>query len=482
MFPTSTSCTQCMEAMGNANPEKSPDIHMVRFLFPGAEDTAWFGFSVLLYPTDLEKHMMDFWRDSGKIMTPRHAEYCSENMHLMATDSLNSAFRTPAPEPPHHSPSALLPWRDAVGDNHAVQLFIADLVTSEQAGQPKVDAADVFLYPTGMTAIYTLSEALASLSEQPVGAAFGWMYLEIVDLLRRGPWTKVLPFRDTTESAFDALEELLQSGQQLHVLFCELPSSVKLECPNLERIQALAVKYDFIVACDETMGNFINIDVLPYVDVVMSSLTKMFSGAADVMGGSLVLNPGSRYYKTIRSAVEKYHEDIYFPRDLSVLRKNSADVRERVQRSNETTLAILDLFTSHPAIEQTWFPSLVHSAACYEKLKRKNGGYGNTIIVIFLEAVDAARFYNSLGCYKAASFGTNFTMAVPYGELTYSTWDLERCRKYGVPKHMIRMNIGLEDERLVRQWITDALGQVLGYVHSDGVELGPKIARYCRST
>lgn len=114
------------------------------------------------------------------------------------------------------------------------------------------------------------------------------MYLEIVDLLRRRFWTKVLPFRETTEGALDALEALLLSGTRIHTLFCEFPSSVKLECPNLERIRALASKYGFIVACDETMGNFVNVDVLPYADVVITSLTKIFNGAADVMGGRSV--------------------------------------------------------------------------------------------------------------------------------------------------------------------------------------------------
>lgn len=39
---------------------------------------------------------------------------------------------------------------------------------------------------------------------------------------------------------------------------------------------------------DETIGNFVNVEVLPYADVVVSSLTKIFSGDANAMGGRWV--------------------------------------------------------------------------------------------------------------------------------------------------------------------------------------------------
>lgn len=47
----------------------------------------------------------------------------------------------------------------------------------------------------------------------------------------------------------------------------------------------MADEYDFAVVVDETIGNFINVNVLQYADVVVSSLTKVFSGDSNVMGG-----------------------------------------------------------------------------------------------------------------------------------------------------------------------------------------------------
>ena len=68
-------------------------------------------------------------------------------------------------------------------------------------------------------------------------------------------------------------------------LFTEFPSNPLLRSANLPRLRALAFKYDFLIVIDETIGNFVNVEVLPYADIVVSSLTKVFSGASNVMGG-----------------------------------------------------------------------------------------------------------------------------------------------------------------------------------------------------
>ena len=83
----------------------------------------------------------------------------------------------------------------------------------------------------------------------------------------------------------DKLEQRCQNGDRFLALFCEFPGNPLLSSPNLERIRSLANRYDFAVVVDETIGNIMNIHILPYADVVVSSLTKVFSGDSNVMGG-----------------------------------------------------------------------------------------------------------------------------------------------------------------------------------------------------
>ena len=97
------------------------------------------------------------------------------------------------------------------------------------------------------------------------------------------------------EQDIDKLEALLEEESNknpgcppIMSLATEFPTNPLVRAPNLRRLRALADKYDFQIVVDQTIGNFINVDVMPYADVVVNSLSKVFSGYANVMGGRSV--------------------------------------------------------------------------------------------------------------------------------------------------------------------------------------------------
>lgn len=98
-------------------------------------------------------------------------------------------------------------------------------------------------------------------------------------------WTNFTLYGHSTQEDLDELEKRLENGEKLGALFCELTGNPQLKSPNMVRLRALADKYKFPIACDDTVGS-VNVNVLPFVDIIMTSLTKIFSGACDVMGGS----------------------------------------------------------------------------------------------------------------------------------------------------------------------------------------------------
>jgi len=102
-------------------------------------------------------------------------------------------------------------------------------------------------------------------------------------------------FGNGLDSDIDELEALLESELKANsdippasALFCEFPSNPLLRSADLKRLRHLADKFNFLIVIDETIGNFANVEVLPYADIVCSSLTKIFSGAVNVMGGRFV--------------------------------------------------------------------------------------------------------------------------------------------------------------------------------------------------
>jgi cystathionine gamma-synthase len=112
-------------------------------------------------------------------------------------------------------------------------------------------------------------------------------YIDTLKIVEKfGPGSLFYGFGSSEE--LDDLEKRLENGEKYLALFTEFPGNPQLRSPDLERIHDLANRYGFYVVVDETIGNFMNVNVLPYADVVVSSLTKVFSGDSNVMGGRSV--------------------------------------------------------------------------------------------------------------------------------------------------------------------------------------------------
>ncbi|RBA20830.1 hypothetical protein FPRO05_08277 [Fusarium proliferatum] len=448
----------------------------VRFRSPAPQPvdsentTMYLAFSALLVDPKSRAHVMDIWVNEGTGITTRHAEYCLNHFDELSSTSPLPQFNTPAARVPSHDPySAEWIYRGA-SDLAGLQHYIARLATSEGPVEKAVMPEDVFIFPNGMNAIYNASEALAINNPNTCVVTFGWIYPETITNLRRGQWEEVIPFRLGREEDLDQLEQMLyRNEKQIYAVFCELPSNIKLTSPNLKRIRDLAREYDLVVVCDETVGNFVNVDILPYVDIITTSLTKMFSGAANVTGGSVIINPNSRHYGKLLESIKSRYETVFcFPRDISVLRQNSENLVERVQRANRNTMKLLmNILTTHHSIARVNYPYYDPDFDNYDGVRRLNGGYGNVFSLVFRNRGTAEHFYDHLDVCKGPSFGTNFTIAIPFVQLSAYN-EQEKLEKYGLPKHTVRISIGLEDYKLIRAKLKEALKEVEKFEVSPG--------------
>lgn len=93
-----------------------------------------------------------------------------------------------------------------------------------------------------------------------------------------------------TAEDLDELETNLQSGKKYLAFFCEVPNNPLLNTPDMKRILKLADEYDLIIVVDETLGTYVNVDILSHSDIICTSLSKIFSGGCNVMGGRYVFN------------------------------------------------------------------------------------------------------------------------------------------------------------------------------------------------
>jgi cystathionine gamma-synthase len=322
---------------------------------------------------------------------------------------------------------------------------------------------DVYLYPTGMSSIFNTHRILMASrhdsSEPRKSICFGFPYIDTLKILQKwGPGC--LFYGNGLDSDLDDLERRLESGERYLALFTEFPSNPLLNSPDLPRIRQLADKYDFAVVVDESVGNFINVNVLSHADVVVSSLTKAFSGDSNVMGGSAVLNPHGRLYETLKQTLHAApgsagpggsggYEDNYWAEDAVFLERNSRDFISRIKRINASASAIAAQLHSSPRslVKQVYYPQYSASRPHYDRCRNSpGGGYGGLLSVTFQTTTQAVAFFDALEVHKGPSLGTNFTLSCPYTILAHYG-ELEWAGRFGVEADLIRISFGLEDRQ-----------------------------------
>ena len=329
---------------------------------------------------------------------------------------------------------------------------------------------DVYLYPCGMNSIYKTHQTMLQARGAMKSICFGFVSLFSSDTnhaadSRRFPYVDTLKvlekfgpgclfYGNGEEEDLDDLETRLQSGERYLALFCEFPSNPLLRSPNMQRIRQLADKYDFGVVIDETVGNFLNVHVLPYADVLVSSLTKIFSGDSNVMGGSAVFNPAGPYYDLLKETLASTYEDEYWPEDALFMERNSRDFVTRIGNINTNAEAICDLLKRHPRIKRVYYPKVNPSRQYYDACRTSHGGYGGLLSATFHSLKEAAVFYDNLDTEKGPSLGTNFTLSSPFAILAHYT-ELEWAAQYGVESNLVRFSVGLEETtQLIKKFET----------------------------
>ncbi|KAI0298651.1 pyridoxal phosphate-dependent transferase [Multifurca ochricompacta] len=313
---------------------------------------------------------------------------------------------------------------------------------------------DVFLFPTGMSAIWSAHQLALDVRGDKKSVCFGFPYTDTVKVLEKwGPGCYFLGHG--LDSSIDELEEILEAEQAEHpdeppilALFTEFPSNPLLRSADLPRLRALADKYDFLIVIDDSIGNFVNVETLPFADIVVTSLTKLFSGDSNVMGGSLVLNPARKQYASLRERLLIRYEDIFYDEDAIFMERNSRNFSRRAAQIDVNAERVCDFLHAasqkpSSSITDVFYPKW-QTAEHYAARRLPGGGFGGLFSLSFVSQGAAEAFYDALACDKGPSLGTNFTLACPYTILAHYG-ELDWAAQYGVPRSLVRVSVGMED-------------------------------------
>ena len=343
-----------------------------------------------------------FWQHAGRILSSRAAEDWLAHRRLGAPNpALEKTFL-----------DRLATWSAAPADH-------------------------ISLHPSGMAAIYTAFQTVTARRPGRRTVMFGFPYTDTLKILSKfGCGVEFFPRADKAD--LSELAALLQQ-EEIAGLFCEFPSNPLLGTPDLPALHRMAAQYGVPIIADDTIGTFFNVDVLPHVDFVATSLTKAISGEGDVMAGALAVNPQGLFADQLPST----SPGGIYARDLAVLERNSRDFPERMKIANTTALELARFLQAHPAIEHVWYPGLDPSPV-YEQLRKPDGGYG--AVLSFLPhraAQNTPLIFEKLQLSHGISLGTKYSLVSPYVQLAHYH-ELEWAKQCGIDPHLLRVAVGTE--------------------------------------
>lgn len=371
--------------------------------------------------------------------------------------------------PPTSHEAARKHWRhsgEGISSRRAESLLqgkpVPDSQTAKQAVRQRIGqwtgapADSVYLFSSGMGAVYAVYRAICRLWPDRMSVQFGFPYVDTLKIQQdMGLGAHFLPRGDATD--LRQLGELV-AAEPLSAIFCEFPSNPLLVSPNLTALSELARRQQIPLIVDETLGTYVNTDVLRVADVAITSLTKYFTGAGDVLAGAAIINPHSPLAEVLRQAIDGTYEDLLWDDDALLLAEYSNDFPERVRRINRTAEQVCDFCRSHPAIAQVYYPKY-RTSANYEAFRRPDGGYGGLFSILLNNKHPertTARFFDALELCKGPNLGVNFSLCCPFTLLAhYRELDfVERC---GVSRYLVRISVGLEEPEVLIERLDRAL-------------------------
>jgi len=309
-----------------------------------------------------------------------------------------------------------------------------------------VSVDDILIATSGMNAVDAAIAAVDTV-QRPRGRSawiqLGWLYVDSTRLLEKARDAKHHFISDVRDLA--SVERLLAAGDIAGV-FTEVPNNPQLETADIPALRDLCDKHGAKLLLDPSSVGLASVDVLPFADIVVSSLTKYAGSEGDIMAGVLAVHPSRADATDLLALVRRRLEPLH-ALDLDVLAQQVGRMEEVTRRLSATAAEIAQRFAAHPAVARVRTADQGPTAAAYRSLLRPGAGAG-ALITLELRG-DMRRVYDRLGVAKGPSFGLRYTLAAPFLWLAHFeevTTEQGRAhiRAAGLDPDLLRISVGLE--------------------------------------
>lgn len=303
-------------------------------------------------------------------------------------------------------------------------------------------AGDCVLFPSGMSAVTTTLLLMLKTGDHVV------MTSDCYRRTRQFVGTVLGRFGITVSLVepgdYDGLEKAIVPGKT-RLIISESPTNPYLRVVDLPRLAKIRDRHSGVrILIDSTFATPINQRPIALgADLVLHSCTKYFGGHNDLLAGAVCGNAGVisalRDFRGVMGGVLDPHSAYLLIRGIKTLAL-------RVERQNQSALAIAKFLESHPRVEKVYYPFLPSHpdhAIATEQLK----GGGGVVSFLVKGGLDAGSKVID-GCkiaLLAPSLGGVETLIEQPALMSFYEMTTEQRLQIGIRDNLIRLAVGIED-------------------------------------
>jgi cystathionine gamma-synthase len=262
----------------------------------------------------------------------------------------------------------------------------------------------------------------------------------------------IVPFGD-----YKILEKSIKKNTRF--IFSESPTNPYLNIFDLVKIKKIADKHKVLTLIDSTFATPANQRPIEFgMDLVLQSCTKYLAGHNDILAGAVLGR------KELIEKIRDLHKSMggtIDPHCCYLLLRGLKTFALRVQKHNESALAVGRFLEEHPRIKRVYYPFLESHPHHKIATAQMAGGGGVVTFDIKGNLNTAKRFLDSLKlCYIGPSLGGVETLITHPALVSY--YDYTRKQRYaiGITDTLFRLAVGIEDVEDIIEDLDQALAAV----------------------
>lgn len=325
-----------------------------------------------------------------------------------------------------------------------------------------------------------LEKSIASLENGNYGLAFGSGLAAIDAILKLlKPGDEVISTNDLYGGTFRLFTKIFEGfGIKFHfigmseaqnienyinkntkLIWVETPTNPMMNIINIEAVAEISKKHQTLLAVDNTFATpYLQQPLNLGADIVMHSATKYLGGHSDVVMGVLAVKDRELANKLY--FIQNASGAIAGPQDSFLVIRGIKTLHLRMQRHCENGKAVAEFLSNHPKVDKVYWPGLP-SHPNHDIAKKQMKDFGG--IVSFTtknnSLPEAISFVEKLKVFTLAeSLGGVESLAGHPASMTHASIPKEEREKIGVIDSLIRLSVGVEDERDLIEDLKQALG------------------------